>query len=49
MPSTKGLGPKNQFWVNLAQKTNQAITPEPYLQLYKYSFYPNPEENLMNT
>ena len=38
MRSTRGLGPKNLFWANLAQKTYQAITPEPYFQFYKQIF-----------
>ena len=27
-----GLGPKNDFWANWAQKTQQAISPEPWVQ-----------------
>ena len=51
MPSTRGLEPKNQFWANLAKKTYQAVTPEPYFQFSQANthFIQNPEENLMST
>ena len=58
MPSTRGLGPKNKFSANLAQKSFEVVTPEPYFTkkytlLYQIlqtntHFIQNPEENLMN-
>ena len=50
MPSASGLEPKNYFWPNLAQKTYQAVTPDPYSQFSqtKTHFIQNPEENLIN-
>ena len=50
MPSNWGLGPKNWFWANWAQKVYQAISQESYFQFSQTRphFIQNPEGNLIN-